>query len=637
MPQRPRWWRAALASAAATRGTRNTAPAEALTALGLYASTAPEVKTTAEAPAAAAALTTLPALPGSCRPAHNTVSAAPPSTAVPRGTSTIPTIAATPWGVRASPARARTPRSTSTTVPAGQGRAASRSKPASMNTVSTSAPARVASSRSLGPSTTKRRSSQRAARLEASRRSRWTERWRKPAGRAEPADVPPALRSCRENPRRGGDGHSRTIEDARTRTMFGDEWPSPPLQALFSRQLLTGVAGRPAPRVPLVGRLPRRGTQHQRRERVEHHRRLVGALGVNRSLDASRLGAVHETGRVQGERADPDAGPPAAHEAPTGVEEHLVGVDVGVVVGDLHRVGVEVERPGDEAAHDEAGALEGLVDRRRLVDAAHYRLEVADRQGERPRAAVPPDDVEGVVGVAVTGPPGAGAHQHGGRSVVLGDERALGWPDVSFGKRCPFSQLAPARQVAPGHRDVAGRLDDERFNTSREHPAVGGRSGDQHVVPFGGLDGPEHRLEQRGPRLEVDHLVAGGVAVELAGAVGCHAADGDVVVAEQDLPPGDQVRSTGRLARRPDVPGPKRLVGCQGRPAHLGGLDAGDSARRMEVVEQRGSPPETLLAHQFLGEAVPLRGAVPGVPLPRNVAHLHVEAHLVVTSADRKS
>ena len=125
-------------------------------------------------------------------------------------------------------------------------------------------------------------------------------------------------------------------------------------------------------------------------------------------------------------------------KSPARVEEHLVGVDVGVVVRDLDRVRVEVEQAGHERADDEAVARERLVHRRRLVDAPDDRLEVVDAERERVHAAVPADDVERVVACTWrVRPPrlrtstgdvlavARGAARSGPREVALGERRAL--------------------------------------------------------------------------------------------------------------------------------------------------------------------------------------------------------------------
>jgi hypothetical protein len=62
---------------------------------------------------------------------------------------------------------------------------------------------------------------------------------------------------------------------------------------------------------------------------------------------------------------------------------------------------VVVELAWHEGAHDVVAAGEGLVDRRRLVDATGDRLEIADVEDVRVQVAVPADDVEGMVAVVV--------------------------------------------------------------------------------------------------------------------------------------------------------------------------------------------------------------------------------------------
>ena len=110
----------------------------------------------------------------------------------------------------------------------------------------------------------------------------------------------------------------------------------------------------------------------------------ITATSSVRSWSAERsmlpgLGAVDEAGRVHRDRPHADARPGPAHEVARRVEDHLVAVDVGVVVGHLDRPGVEVVGAGDEGADHEPRALERLVDVGRLVDAAHDGLEVVDR------------------------------------------------------------------------------------------------------------------------------------------------------------------------------------------------------------------------------------------------------------------
>src|SRR5678816_4150393 len=82
----------------------------------------------------------------------------------------------------------------------------------------------------------------------------------------------------------------------------------------------------------------------------------------------------------------------AAHELTRRVIEHFVRVHVRVVVRSRHGVGIEVVWPRAERADDESVSFERLVHRRRLVNAADDRLEVADVERPRVEVAIPSDD-----------------------------------------------------------------------------------------------------------------------------------------------------------------------------------------------------------------------------------------------------
>src|SRR5438874_10507068 len=108
---------------------------------------------------------------------------------------------------------------------------------------------------------------------------------------------------------------------------------------------------------------------------------------------------------MNGELANIDSA--AAHEVASDVVDDLVRVDIRVVVRRRDGERVIVELAWHEAANHEVARLEGEVDGRRLVDAAGDRLEVADVEGEWPQVAVPPDQVERVVGVVIGSHPPA--------------------------------------------------------------------------------------------------------------------------------------------------------------------------------------------------------------------------------------
>ena len=165
--------------------------------------------------------------------------------------------------------------------------------------------------------------------------------------------------------------------------------------------ILVGVAGwAPAPRATSRRTRRRRAPsrelrQPQRVEGVAHHRQLVRLGLADRLLREAGVRAVRDSGRMERHRADLDPAPRA--EVPGDVIDHLLRVQVRVVVRDRDRQRVEVELARAERADHEVAALEGLVRRRRHVDAPGDRLEVVDRERPRVDVAVPADDVEGVV------------------------------------------------------------------------------------------------------------------------------------------------------------------------------------------------------------------------------------------------
>ena len=191
------------------------------------------------------------------------------------------------------------------------------------------------------------------------------------------------------------------------------------------------------------------------------------------------------------DRADVDARALARLVVAADVEHHLVGVDVGVVVGHRDRLLVVVDLARAEVADHEVVALEDLVHRRRLVHLAGDRHEVLDVERVGVEAPVPPDDVERVGGV---GHPRADQTRRTVAAVLdehldvgaLLHER-LGRPvQVALAVRRVLEELAEPGEVALRRRDVAVRLDgveprDLAVDVARQ-PAVRGRPRDQHVV-----------------------------------------------------------------------------------------------------------------------------------------------------------
>jgi hypothetical protein len=185
---------------------------------------------------------------------------------------------------------------------------------------------------------------------------------------------------------------------------------------------------------------------------------------------------------------------------------------------------VVVDLAGHEVADDEVVALEDLVNRRRLVDPAGDGLVVGDVERVRIKAAVPADDVEGVLGHDVDG---AGQPARAVAAVLdvdldvrtLGQQRLCGTTQIALAEWRVLEVLPVLGQVAFRRADVAVRLDHVRAQRlrARRNPAVGGRAREDDVVTGTDLQGPEDRLDRRRTSLDVDALVAGGIAVVRAG------------------------------------------------------------------------------------------------------------------------
>ncbi len=196
-----------------------------------------------------------------------------------------------------------------------------------------------------------------------------------------------------------------------------------------------------------------------------------------------------------------------------------------------------------------------------------------------------------------------------------------------------LEQLPVAREVALRRRDVGVGLDRVQPARLSRHPAVVGRARDQHVVlgPVG--DRPEDRLDRARAGLDVDALVADGVAVERRRRrAGDDVADPDVVVAEHHPPALDGARTVA-LARRREEPVQRevarleRVVGRAGLVGQLPDLGVDDRRRDAPVVEQRRVGREALLPHQLLAVEVAVGVAVLDVALGRDRADAAVVRH----------
>ena len=334
-------------------------------------------------------------------------------------------------------------------------------------------------------------------------------------------------------------------------------------------------------------------------EGVHHHRELARALGADRLLGPARLRAVRQPVGVERDRALLDA--LAAHELGVRVEQHLVRHHVLVAVGRRHRAGLEVVGPRAERADHPALALEGLVDRRGQVHAAHARLEVVDAEGPGVVVAVPAHHVEGVVRHDHLHEPVAALHHDGELAGLVAGDEALRPADVALREGRHLRELAVLVAVSLRRAHVAGALDHEEPDGRRaQPPAVQHPAGDDDVVagPVGKV--AEGRLEDALALHHEDDLVALPVAVEervlLARA---RHRDRDVGVEEERHAVEDRARPGGE-ARGAEVPVPHHALRLRHPAEAADRPHARDRGGQAQVIEQRREAAEPLVPDELL-------------------------------------
>src|SRR5690625_697351 len=382
----------------------------------------------------------------------------------------------------------------------------------------------------------------------------------------------------------------------------------------------------------------------ERPECVDHDGQLVESFGTQTRLDGAGLGAVRVTARMQRDRPLTDPGALAGLVVTAAVEHHLVGVDVGVVVGDRDRQRVVVDLAGHEVAHHEVLPLEHLVHRGRLVHTAGDRLEVVDIEDVRVQTPVPADHVERVLRHDVH------RADQTTRTVatvfdvdldvgLIDSDRFPRYPQVSFTVRRVLEQLAIAGEVAPGRSNVAGRLDavGAYGARTRRDPAVRRRPRDNDVVTGPDVEVPEHRLHGGRAVLDVHTLITRGVPVERGGRRGDDIADAHVTIAQYQAPRGDDVGCCRVFVREQAVqhqmPGEQRLVR---RGALFGqrpwpGVD--QSRGHAGVIEQRRVRGEALLADQLFKVQRPVWAPMLSVPFGWDVSDTAVVRHHCLRSS----
>jgi len=178
---------------------------------------------------------------------------------------------------------------------------------------------------------------------------------------------------------------------------------------------------------------------------------------------------------------------------------------------------------------------------------------------------------------------------------------------------------------------------------------VGDRPRDDDVVTLTDLEGPEDGLDPRLPALDVDALVADGVAIPRRIGAAHGIREPDIPIAHEETTSRDGIGGADDGVGLEEVMGlevtrHQRMVG-RGRQVADGPLpDTGDGRRDVAVVEQAAVGRETLLTHELF--VVELAGARPDatvrpgvlgaavlrVPLGRNAAHGCVVRHQLTSS-----
>lgn len=254
----------------------------------------------------------------------------------------------------------------------------------------------------------------------------------------------------------------------------------------------------------------------QRAESVHHDGQFAGFFGADAFFHRAGVRAVRDAAGVQRDHAALHVF--AAHEVAVHVIEHLIGVNVGVVVGCGNRERVVVVHARHEGADHKVVPVEGLVYRRRHVQATRDRLEIVDAEREGIHETVPAHHVERMIEVVV------------GVNVVLlfnvkQEIAALvislqisGFANVALTERRMFHQLAVVVAVAFRRGDGAVTFHDEQaVFFAVELQLVRRAARDHEVVAVFKIQGAVHRAQRAGAFVHKNYLVGIGVFVVVTG------------------------------------------------------------------------------------------------------------------------
>src|SRR6266511_5321994 len=326
------------------------------------------------------------------------------------------------------------------------------------------------------------------------------------------------------------------------------------------------------------------------------------------------------------QRDRPNLHPAPRAEVAGNVIDHLLRLQIGMVVRDRHRQWIEVQLPRAETADHEVPPLERLVRRRRLVNSPRDRLEVVHRERPRVEEAVPPHDVERVVVEDVRLVPTADAYLDGELTLLAVRVQLRRRVDVAVVIRRALEHLSVLVAVAARDLNLPGRLEDEVALLTLGAEAIRRPARDDDVVALLVRHVAEGRLERARALVDEDDLVPLTVPEEVVHLLlGPAKGDFDVVVPHQHAPAADLV-PLGVDAVRLEVPVRMRV----GNPLVALDLvevaDLHHPAGRLEVVEDRLHPDEALHAHDLFREELAIVPEL-DVALARHLAEALIERH----------
>ncbi len=326
--------------------------------------------------------------------------------------------------------------------------------------------------------------------------------------------------------------------------------------------------------------------------------------------------------RMQRERRAFDA--PSSLVVALDVIKHFVRVQIGVVVWNDDRLGMKVEQSRAERADHEVVSLKGLMRRWRHVVLAHNGTEVIDVEDVRVVAAVPPHDIERVIGVHVRVDHSTGLDSHFVVSASVVCQRQLRKSQVAFAVRRMLEELrCLLRQVARRRKDVRSidRLHQKEAGSRSawrnliELHLIDDSLWNDDVVLGAKLERAKGRTHRSRSMMDEDALVARAALEPVRHLLGWNANRHlDIFVAEEHDAAGDRIalgfhRRAAHMAHAHDVPldilGLERVDRLP--PSHLSWW--------MDVIERRGRPGKTLCSKDFLAVERAVRAAKLNVAL----------------------